>query len=275
VMFAVAAGHYATLLWEDFDTCGTFISGYFRLPARGQPQQMVTLMLTWLRNATCFGIFVMGAKMWFPGLAMVTLLWEAPTYFTLYREAWVAANQLSYWLLGDASLWGFWRPTLMLLLVIRLPLSILLVVTSMDLTLSGEMERRQPEVHIRVCYHVACAALITGNLLYLPVLFKEYTEDLAITEKMRELGWPGGVSEDLVPKATAETVEGLGKSKSRLSYLFGLAGEKDKTAPKKEEQAEPQPVFPICQLGELPAVPQEQDISALNSISVQSAPPSS
>lgn len=280
VIFAIAAGHYANMLWEDLDSCGNFITGYCRLPLRSNCEKSATLLVLWIRNATCLSIFLMGAMLELPGLGLATLLWEAPLYLTLYREAWTCANELSYWLLDERPLWQFWRPMLLLLLAVRVPLTVLLVTTSVSVELAGD--EQTPEPSIRAFYHVATVVLILENFLFMDMLVREYQADRRLAVKMRELGWPHGMSEKPrvsvssdVDVAEAEPPPGQGRKPS-IARLFSFKGQKSGIASDEAQDDQTEQGhrvnFPVCQIGELPSVPKEQDISGMNSICVQSAP---
>lgn len=280
MIFAIAAGHYANMLWEDLDSCGNFITGYCRLPLRSNCEKSATLLVLWIRNATCLSIFLMGAMLELPGLGLATLLWEAPLYLTLYREAWTCANELSYWLLDERPLWQFWRPMLLLLLAVRVPLTVLLVTTSVSVELAGD--EQTPEPSIRAFYHVATVVLILENFLFMDMLVREYQADRRLAVKMRELGWPHGMSEKPrvsvssdVDVAEAEPPPGQGRKPS-IARLFSFKGQKSGIASDEAQDDQTEQGhrvnFPVCQIGELPSVPKEQDISGMNSICVQSAP---
>eukprot|EP00913_Durusdinium_trenchii_P035386 g33114.t1 len=167
-IFAVFAGHYANLIWEDFLSCGLYLPGP-SLPRRAW-KHSVTLLTYQLRHWLFLFLLAAGARMQFPGLGLLALLCEVPLVPTRCLTFSASSGRMA--LLGLFS--------------IRLPLAVLLVMTGIHLELLEE----PLSLELRLGFHVPAGLLLLGGLLQLLLLRLEYQSDRIWQQQARSYGWP-------------------------------------------------------------------------------------
>lgn len=136
-------------------------------------------------------------------------------------------------------------------------------------------------VDIRVSFHVAAGLLVLGGLLHLVVLWQQYRADSLWIKQAKALGWPaaaqtgtrerqeeGNQGEGLQPKkslfsccATPKTTS-KSQRKSRGDSLDG----------NESEAKDMMEALPVCTLQQIPEVPKEQNVAAMQTVIVLSAP---
>lgn len=276
-IFAAAAGNYINMLWEDVATCGIFQVGLHPLP-RHCWKHVVTLMAYLLRHVLFLFILVVAAKMWLPGLGVAALLWEAPMVPLLYREACMAANRPAWWMLENAS--SLWRFAVVLLICVRLPLIVLLVITAVYLETPSDAPSAL-SVDIRVSFHVAAGLLVLGGLLHLVVLWQQYRADSLWIKQAKALGWPAAAQTGTRERQEeGDQGEGLQTKKSLFSCCATpkttskshRKSRGDSLDGKESEAKDMMEALPVCTLQQIPEVPKEQNVAAMQTVIVLSAP---
>lgn len=268
-IFAVFAGHYANLIWEDFLACGLYLPGP-SLPRRAW-KHSVTLLTYQLRHWLFLFLLAAGARMQFPGLGLLALLCEVPLVPVLYRESWMASNRPAVWLLEDATM--AWRMALLGLFSIRLPLAVLLVMTGIHLELLEE----PLSLELRLGFHVPAGLLLLGGLLQLLLLRLEYQSDRIWQQQARSYGWPkvplqrGTEQEEALEKSGGSGLFDRIFPKSKKRNSAGYKRGSMHAAVVVEETDKTQ-ALPVCTLHQLPEVPQEKNVGVMQTVCVLSTP---
>eukprot|EP00435_Cladocopium_sp_Y103_P058264 s3000_g20.t1 len=275
-IFAAAAGNYTNMLWEDVASCGIFLVGIHPLP-RHCWKHVVTLMAYLLRHFLFLFILVVSAKMWLPGLGVAALLWEAPMVPLLYREACMASNRPAWWMLENVS--SLWRFAVVLLICVRLPLMVLLVITAIYLETPSDAST--VSLDIRLSFHVAEGLLVLGGMLHLLVLWQQYRADSQWIKQAKALGWPAAATRGTrEPQQEEDEGEGMRPKKSLFSCCATpkttsksqRASRRDLLDAKESEAKEMTEALPVCTLQQLPEVPKERNVAAMQTVTVLSAP---
>jgi len=272
-MFVVAAGNYTNVLWEDIASCGIFLLGLHSLP-RHCWKHFVTFVMYFLRHLLFLFMLLVGAKMWLPGLGLAALLWEAPMVPLLYRESWMASNRPAVWMLENAA--PLWRFALGLLICVRLPVIVMLVITSVYLEIPSDGPSTSLE--IRLYFHVSVGLLVVGGIFHVVVLWQQYQSDNQWIKEAKSHGWPPAAGkerrnveeqdEEGMPVKSACSCCATSKRKRKSqgrARSDSIETEKDKENDKME-------ALPVCTLHQLPELPKERNVAEMQTVHVLSSP---
>jgi len=290
-VFAVAFGHYAVQAWEDFGCSYNLGWTNEELAALavwpfGRCLQPTYVLATtyFLYDLVC--LTALASAMFsssLPSLGIIFLFLEATSAPLFWREIDVAANGIPEWLEFMNKVNRFWWSTLISWITVRLPLSVYLVLSAVDvpgLTIQLDSAGRGTLVALSVLMALSNFRFLVA-LVYMAksdkFAIRREDEERARKKAAAARAWTGSSQYwviKAVKKLRSKTSNDLDERPREFNTAIPPGGDVEPAAIGSDEEDLTREIpLRLCYVDELPPVPKEKDVGITNSVTVSSSPP--